>query len=87
MKQPMNHKHHLIVNYVLLFFIFLLGGLSLVLVNDQTIKMIILAALAITYLTWGAWHHHQHGTLSKDVLLEYAGVIGLIIMIFLLVSQ
>ena len=85
-KEHINHTYHLIINYVLLFFIFLIGGLSLVLLGDQMMKMVILASLAVTYLIWGAWHHHQHGTLNKDVLLEYLGVIGIIIMIFLLVS-
>jgi hypothetical protein len=84
--QAVNHQHHLIINYLLLLFIFLTGGLTLVLITDHILKVAIIAALTSLYLIWGLWHHHEHNTLSKEVVLEYAGVAGIMLMIYLLVS-
>ena len=82
----MNHQHHLIINYFLLLFIFLTGGLSLLLIQDRQFNLFILIALMALYMVWGIWHHSEHETLSKEVVLEYAGVAGLVAMIYLLIS-
>lgn len=85
-KMSVSHRRHLIFNYFLLFFIFLIGGLTLVLIDSGIIQDVILLSLAAVYITWGLWHHHEHKTLSKDVVLEYVGVTGIIILIYLLAS-
>ena len=85
-KMSTSHARHLTINYLLLFLIFLTGGLTLVLVDVQQVKAVILLSLAAIYIIWGLWHHHEHQTLSKDVVLEYIGVVGIIILIYLLAS-
>lgn len=83
-----NHepKAHLIIHYSLLLAIFLAGGLSLLLVADKTINTVVLIALAAVYTTWGAWHHHEHNTLTKNTLFEYLGVSSIIIVVYLLAA-
>ena len=85
-KTSTSHPRHLTFNYVLLFFIFLTGGLTLLLIDLQQVKAIILLSLAAIYIIWGLWHHHEHSTLSKDVILEYIGVSGIITLIYLLAA-
>ena len=85
-KMSTSHRRHLTINYLLLFLIFLTGGLTLVLIDQQQLKAIILLGLAAIYIIWGLWHHHEHQTLSKDVALEYIGVVGIIILIYLLAA-
>lgn len=81
-----NHRRHLAVNYFLLFFIFLTGGITLVFIDEALIQHVILLSLAGIYIIWGLWHHHEHRTLNKDVVLEYMGVAGIIILIYLLAT-
>lgn len=85
-KMSTSHRRHLTINYLLMFFIFLTGGLTLVLINHQQLKAVILLSLAAVYIIWGMWHHYEHKTLSRDVVLEYIGVAGIIILIYLLVA-
>ena len=85
-KMSTSHRRHLIINYLLLFFIFFIGGLTLILVDVPILQDIILLTLAGIYITWGLWHHHEHKTLSRDVVLEYIGVAGIIVLIYLLAA-
>lgn len=77
---------HLAIHFLLLLGIFLAGGLSLILINDKMINLAVLITLTLLYIVWGVWHHHEHKTLSKTVILEYIGVSAIITIVYLLVA-
>lgn len=81
-----SHRRHLIIHYLLLFFIFLTGGLTLVLIDTPFVQDAILLSLAAIYISWGLWHHHEHRTLTRDVVMEYIGVAGIIVLIYFLAT-
>jgi len=46
------------------------------------IQMVILLAMAISYVAWGITHHHQHHDLHIAIVLEYILVAVLAVLIF-----
>jgi hypothetical protein len=75
----------LLIHYLILLFLLLIGGLLIVLLPSTTIHWSVIGFIAVTYLIWAVWHHHSAKTLSRQAMLEYVCIIGLIALVLLLI--
>ena len=76
-----------LLHYLILAVLFLMGGLTVILVPSLPIKWVVIIGLALTYLTWGIWHHYQEHELNKETIFEYLGIIALVVIVLLMVSS
>lgn len=75
----------LVFHYIILLLLLLGAGILIVLIPDNTIHWTIVAFIGIAYLLWAVLHHHQSNTLTRQAVLEYLCIIGLISLVLLLI--
>lgn len=84
MKQQVSwHLKH----YLPLFGILFAGILGFIMFSyDKNFQMVLILAVAASYVTWGIVHHHLHRDLRISVVVEYVviAMLGLILIYSLL---
>jgi hypothetical protein len=84
MNQPT--LRHLLLHYSLLISIFFGGGLALILFHDSSMRWPIIGILAATYFVWGIWHHLEHHSLTREVVVEFLAMLALICLTLAFIS-
>ncbi len=78
-------SHSLIIHFIILIALLLGGGALVVILPSQPIHWAVIGFIAVTYLIWAIWHHHEAKTLNRQAIMEYIFIIAIISLVLLLI--
>jgi hypothetical protein len=75
-----------LVQYLILLALLLGAGLFVLYYPYLWAKYTAIGFIVVTYLIWAIWHHYQDGTLTRQTIFEYIGLLCLIALVLVLLS-